>query len=254
MNPRLSIALCAMASLLALGSSAPAQTANPFNGSWKMDLSSQHYEGSTFSVAVTPSGYTVTLMGKAMPATVCDGKPHNGSGGITYACTLTSTGYHTTNTQGGKPVSAITTTVAGATMTRKVAFPGQPPSSITSTAKRLSGGPGLAGVWKTVSVRESMVDPMTIAIHGDSIDFKETDQPKPLTVKLDGSETTVPGLGGSVSIRLVDPHTLKVVYSSDHKVRRENTFALGLDGKTISETDFTPDPSASTMTVILHRM
>ncbi len=104
-----------------------------------------------------------------------------------------------------------------------------------------------------MAVRESMVDPLTVAIHGDSIDFKETDQPKPVTAKLDGSETKLPDIG-TVAIKLVDPHTLKVVYRIDGKIRRENTFALSPDGKTISETDFTPDPGASTQTMLLHRM
>lgn len=253
MNPRLSIALGAMASLLVLGSSALAQTSSPFNGSWKLDLAAIHYEGSSFSVAATASGFTVTRMGKASPAVVCDGQPHNGTSGITYACSKTSTGYHITNTQAGKPLSTVAITVEGSTMTRKQDFPGTPPSSITATSKRISGGPGASGVWKTVAIRESMTDPLTIAIHGDSIDFKETDQPKPTTAKLDGSETKLPNIG-TVAIRLADPHTLIVVYRMDGQIRRENTFALSLDGKTISETDFTPDPSPSTQTMLLHKM
>jgi hypothetical protein len=241
------------ATLLALGSSCFAQTANPFNASWKMDLASSQFEGSSFSVAVTPAGFTVTRMGKAAPAVVCDGKPHDGSNGVTYACTKTSTGYRITNTKAGKTINNVTITIAGSTMTRKQEFSGPPASWISSTAKRVSGGPGATGVWKTVAVRESMNDPLTIAIHGDSIDFKETDQPKPVTAKLDGSETKLPDIG-TIAVRLIDPHTLKVVYRMDGKIRRENTFALSLDGKTISETDFTPDPGASTQTMLLHRM
>lgn len=253
MNARFSITLGAMVSLLALGSSSLAQTASPWNGSWKMDLSTSHFEGASFSVAVNPGGFTVTRMGKASPPVVCDGKPHNGSDGVTYTCVKTTNGYRIANSRAGKAVGTATITVAGSTMTRKQDFPGTPPSWIISTAKRLSGGPGASGVWKTVAVRESMTDPLTIAVHGDSIDFKETDQPKPATVKLNGSETKLPDVG-TVSIRLVDPHTLKVVYRMNGEVRRENTFVLSLDGKTISETDFTPSPSPSTMTVLLHRM
>ncbi len=252
MNLRL--VLGATAALLALGSASLAQTASPWNGSWKMDLSTEHFEGSSFSVAVTPAGFTVTRLGKAAPAVVCDGKPHNGtSAGTTYVCAKAPAGYHFTYSRDGKTTGTATITVAGSTMTRKQDFSGPPPSSITSVSKRISGGPGSAGVWKTVAVRESMVDPLTVAIHGDSIDFKETDQPKPVTAKLDGSETKLPDIG-TVAIKLVDPHTLKVVYRTDGKIRRENTFVLSPDGKTISETDFTPDPGASTQTMLLHRM
>ncbi len=58
-----------------------------------------------------------------------------------------------------------------------------------------------------------------------------------------------------MSIKLADPHTLKVTYSDDKGVaRRNNTFTLSGDGKTITETDVTPEPSASTMTVVLKKM
>ena len=56
-------------------------------------------------------------------------------------------------------------------------------------------------------------------------------------------------------MKLADPHTLKVTYKDgDGKVRRENTFALGEDGTTITETDVTPAPSPSTLSVVLHKI
>ena len=58
-----------------------------------------------------------------------------------------------------------------------------------------------------------------------------------------------------MSVKLADPHTLKVTYKGDDgKVRRDNTFVLGNDGTTITETDVTPAPSPSTMSVVLHKM
>jgi hypothetical protein len=58
-----------------------------------------------------------------------------------------------------------------------------------------------------------------------------------------------------MAVKVLDPHTLKVYYSDDSgTLRRENTFVLSLDGKTISETDFTPAPGAAAMTLLLHKM
>jgi len=58
-----------------------------------------------------------------------------------------------------------------------------------------------------------------------------------------------------MSVKLVDAHTLKVTYKdSEGKVRRENTFALSQDGKTITETDVTPAPGPTTMSVALHKI
>ena len=125
---------------------------------------------------------------------------------------------------------------------------------MTMIANRVSGGPGMAGEWKETrfsSSQDSGV--LSIAVNGDSVDFKETDGPKPITCKLDGTDTKFPG-GGSMSVKLADPHTLKVTYKDeDGKVRRENTFALSEDGTTITETDVTPAPSPSTMSVVLRK-
>jgi hypothetical protein len=58
-----------------------------------------------------------------------------------------------------------------------------------------------------------------------------------------------------MSLKLADPHTLKVTYKDDKgTVRRENTFELSQDGKTITETDVTPAPSPSTMSETFRKM
>ena len=88
-------------------------------------------------------------------------------------------------------------------------------------------------------------------MHGDSVDFKETDNDKPITVKLDGTATMMGTRG--MAVKLADPHTLKVTYSNNGEVQRENTFVLSDDGKTIKETDVTPAPSPSTMTVMFNK-
>jgi hypothetical protein len=57
-----------------------------------------------------------------------------------------------------------------------------------------------------------------------------------------------------MAVKAIDPHTLKVFYAGDDgKVRRENTFVLSPDGKTISETDFTPAPGSAAMTLLFHK-
>jgi hypothetical protein len=57
-----------------------------------------------------------------------------------------------------------------------------------------------------------------------------------------------------MSVKLADPHTLKVTYKGDDgKVRRENTFVLSPDGHSITETDVTPAPAPSTMSLVFHK-
>jgi hypothetical protein len=252
----LCVGLCAAMSLLAV----PACMAqsNPWNGSWKLDPSTFKYEGATFSVTTDDAGFTVTRGGEAQPKVVCDGKEHKSTNDFMITCTKSADGYAITANKDGKPIrkTKISVSTDGKTRTSESEFfPAEgDPYTMTMVSERVSGGPGTAGEWKEVrfsSSQDSGV--LSIAVNDDSVDFKETDTPKPITCKLDGTETKFPG-GGSMSVKLADPHTLKVTYKDqDGKVRRENTFSLSEDGTTITETDVTPAPSQSTMSVVLRK-
>ena len=187
---------------------------------------------------------------------VCDGKPQKTPEGM-LTCTKSGTGYALDLTKDGKRVrkTMISVSADGKTRTSKnERFPSDgKPYTITMVSKRVSGGPGMAGEWKEVKFAESQdTGILTIKVTGDSVALKETDNDKPTVCKLDGTETKVGDLG-TMSVKLADSHTLKVTYSSDGKVRRENTFVLSADGKMITETDVTPAPSPSTMSVVLHK-
>jgi len=244
-------------SLVALSPLSIAQS-NPWNGSWKLDQSSLKYEGATFSVATDADGFTVTRGGQAQPKVVCDGKEQKSANDIMLACTKSETGYAITASKDGKPTRKTTISVSedGKTRTSESQFfpPDGDPYTMTMVSERVSGGPGAAGEWKEVKFSSSQDSGvLSIAVNGDSVDFKETDSPKPITCKLDGTDAKFPG-GGSMSVKLADPHTLKVTYKDQEgTVRRENTFVLSDDGTSITETDVTPAPSPSTMSVVLRK-
>jgi len=250
------ISVCALVSFVALALPGAAQQ-NPWNGSWKLDRSTLKYDGPTMSVAADNDGFTVTRDGKASPKVVCDGKPNAPENGVTTTCRKTGKGYELENTRDGKPVNKVKIDLSsdGKTITRTIDFtpPDGSPYTMTNTSKRISGGPGFSGTWKATSFTESQdTGVLTIEVKGDSIDFKETDIDKPITCKLDGTPTTVSGKQ-TMSVKQDGPRTLKVTYSNDGKVARENTFVLSSDGKSIKETDITPAPAPSTMTVMLRK-
>jgi hypothetical protein len=252
---RFCVSVLSLVCLVALDRSCVAQ-ANPWDGSWKADPSSLKYSGPTFSVATDADGFTTTRGGTANPKVVCDGKPQTTPDGMS-TCKKSGMRYTIEVTKDGKKVRTVTISVSadGKTRTSKnEIFPtDDKPFTTTVTSERVSGGPGMAGVWKEVKVVESQdTGILAIKVTGDSVSFKETDRDKPVICKLDGTETKVGDLG-SMSVKLADSHTLKVTYSSNGKVRRENTFVLSADGKMITETDVTPDPSPSTMTLMFHK-
>lgn len=254
---RLFASICALMCLGALNHACVAQ-ANPWDGAWKMDRSSIKYDGPTFTVATDADGYTITRGGVAGPKTVCDGKPHKTPDGM-MTCTKAGTGYDLVITKDGKTVRKANISLSAdgkKRIAKNERFPSDgKPFTMTMTSVRVSGGPGMNGVWKEVDVLESQdTGILRIKVMGDSISFQETDTPKPVVCKLDGTPTQVPDMG-SMSVKKVDAHTLKVTYSgTDGKVRRENTFAMSADGKSITETDITPAPSPSKMVGTLHKM
>jgi hypothetical protein len=230
---------------------------NPWNGSWKLDTSSVKYTGPTFSIITDADGYTLKMGSEAGTKTVCDGKPQSGPNGTMVTCTRTGSSFEVDTTRNGSPTRnmAMSVSVDGKSLTRtaKIFPPDDSPYTMTMTSTRVSGGPGVAGAWKQVDVSESQdAGLLTFAVSGDSIDFKETDRSKPTTCKLDGTELKTSDTT-SMAIKLVDPNTLKVTYTGDGKVRRENTFVLSSDGKTVTETDITPDPAPSTTSMLFHK-
>jgi hypothetical protein len=257
---RYGISVCALASFVALSLPCIAQDntqGNPWNGSWKIDRSTLKYDGPTASIATDADGYTVTRGGKASPKVTCDGKPNAPVNGTVTTCTKDGTGYALENTRDGKTTSKVKIEISpdGNKMTRTVDITppdGSSPYTMTLLSKKVSGGNGAPTVWKETSFTESQdTGVLTIQVNGDSVDFKETDNDKPLTCKLDGTPTKFGR--GTISVKQDGPRTLKVTYSQDGKVGRENTFVLSPDGKTVKETDITPAPSPSKMSVAFHK-
>ena len=253
---RLFMSVCALL-CCAAGALPCAGQSNPWNGTWKMDKSSIKYAGPTFSIAMDAEGYTLTRGGKTDPKRICDGRPHQAPDGTTTLCTRTGSGYEVETSKSGAATVKMTISLSndGNMMTRKalISPPGGDPFTITTTSKRVSGGPGVSGTWKEVHFDESSeTGLLTIAVAGDSVAFKETDAAKPTTCKLDGTEVKSGGTS-TMAVKMEGTHTLKVTYRSEGKIRRENTFELSPDGKTIKETDVTPEPSPSTTSMLFHK-
>jgi hypothetical protein len=253
---RSTMSVCSLVCFVVLNLPCVAQV-NPWNGSWKLDPASVKYVGPTYSVQTDAEGYTVTRQGKPDPKVICDGQPHAMQKGVTTVCTKAGSGYQVESNRNGKLASKVKIELAQdgntRTATARVFPEGAAPFTRTITSKRVSGGPGLSGVWKEVKVDEPDDQGLlTIEVKGDSVAFKETDVDKPITCKLDGTEMKT-SANSTMSVKQISPTTLKVTYRLDGEIRRENTFVLGANGKTITETDVTPSPSPSTTSMLLHK-
>jgi hypothetical protein len=256
---RIGMSVCVFACPFFVVLSCAAQ-ANPWNGSWKIDPSTIKFDGPTFNLTTDVQGYVITRAGKAGPKTICDGKPHKDStDGSMVTCSKAGSGYLVDVSQNGKRTDRISASLSadGKMMTRKnEVYPtdGTSPFTITTEAKRLSSGTGMNGQWKTVGFQESQDKGiLSIEVKGNTVGFKETDSDKPIMCKLDGTPVTFDGR--TMAVKTEGTHTLKVTYRSGKgELQRDNTFVLSPDGKTITETDVTPNPSSSTMSMKFHKM
>jgi hypothetical protein len=256
--------LCVSAAIIAAALSLPcvaqsAPSATAWNGSWKTDPASMHFDGTVYSITTDAKGFAIASGGKEFTKMECPGKPVTNPSGSMTTCVKAGSGFRVTTARDGKTLSVVSMAVApgGKKMMRvaKNTPPDDAPYTMTLTYDRVGSGSGMAGMWKETGFNESQdTGILGIEVTGDSVAFRETDSPKPMICKLDGTPT-VTGGKNTMSVTAIDPHTLKVKYmSGDGKVVRENTFALSLDGKTISETDFTADPTPSAETQLFHKM
>ena len=136
----------------------------------------------------------------------------NGFVRIMMTCTKNGTGYDLENTRDGKTVSKVKveTSPDGKKLTQTVNVmpPEGDPYTITVLSKKVSGGNGAPVVWKETSFTESQdTGILTIKVNGDSVDFKETDNDKPITLKLDGTPEKFGR--GTISIKQDGPRTLE---------------------------------------------
>ncbi len=254
---RIGRCVCAAVCCALMGPLAMAQD-SPWNGSWKADPATMKYEGPACSVVTDADGFTVTMGGVANPKIVCDAGPNKLPEGVVASCRTTDDGYEVNSSKAGKPTTHVKISMSadGSSLTRRtlVFIPEGGTYTVTTRAERVSGGPGMKGTWKTVSFVESQdTGVLTIKVDGDTVAFKETDTDQPIVCKLDG--TPVKTGTSTIAIKPDGAQTLKVTYAGeDGKVRRENTFVLSEDGTTVTETDVTPEPAASKMTLTLHKM
>ena len=247
------IKLGALLCLAAVNLCCSAQT-NLFHGSWKLDPASKKFDGTNFTMASDATSFTTTTAPNHPSKTVCDGQPRPDPSGTPATCRKSGSGY-TIDTDKPESHDTISLSPDGNTLTHHIEYVASDGKrgTIIQTSKRVSGGPGIDGEWHPIGF-DILPDPgiVTIAIDGDTVQFKESNQDKPTTYKLDQTEVSSPD-GSAGSAKLVDPHTFKMTYSRNGIMTQENTFVVSDDGKTLTETDISPEPNRSTFSAVYHK-
>ena len=226
---------------------------NPFVGTWKLNLSNSEFTGTTVTYLQTGPGemqataegqsYKFKMDGKEYPAlfgSVATWKQLDGS---TWEATY-KTNRTVTNTD------TIRVSPDGKTMT--VTSRGKKPSGESFednvTLERVSGGPGLAGKWKTTKVNISSPEVMEIAPYqGDGISFKIAAYNLILNAQFDGKSylatgPTVPA-GMLMSLKKTGARSFEMTGKMSGQTVYMESYSISVDGKSLTVVGMPPGTS-----------
>jgi hypothetical protein len=218
----------------------------PYAGKWKLNVAKSDFGETTVSFEQTASGeMRFTAAGQSYTFHV-DGKDYPALFGRTAAWKqIDANTWESATKQDGTLISTETTKLSadGKTMTVNVKGPKPAGGTFDQTIvyERVSGGPGLAGKWKTKNVETSAPTVLELTPSGSdglriSIpDFKITSD-----VKFDGKDYPAvgPGVpqGLTLAIQKTGPRSFDMTEKLNGKPIYKLSFTVSADGNTLTET------------------
>ena len=216
---------------------------SPFVGKWKINPAKSQLAGTTMTYEKLPSGeMQFTGEGQSYKFKI-DGKDYPSIWGSTAAWKqIDSSSWETVGKMPGMVITQTTKLSAdGKTMT--VSARGKKPNGETmeenSTWQRVSGGPGLAGTWKSSKVQVSSENWEFSANGDDGLSIKISDYNAECGVKFDGKgyPCTGPTMPRNflMSVKKAGPRSLEFTETMDGKVVYHDVFTVSVDGKTMTD-------------------
>jgi hypothetical protein len=217
----------------------------PYAGKWKLNPAQSDIAGPTVTYVKLAAGdwqasadgmsYKFKLDGKEYPDGLGDTATWKGVDASTW---------QTTWKMNGK-VLATDTLRLGAdgilTVNSKGTKPNGEPIDDTTTYQRVSGGPGLAGKWKTKGMQSA--SPLVIALDaspGNGLSFKEPAMSLTCDGKLDGKDYPCSGAtissGWAVAMTKTGARSLSILVKKDGKPFYKFDYLVAADNKTMTET------------------
>jgi hypothetical protein len=224
---------------------------SPFAGKWKLNPSKSQFAGITTTYEKLPSGeMRMTSEGQSYTFRV-DGKEYPAIFGSTVIWKqVDANTWETINkTPGMQTIDTTRISADGKTMT--VTSKGKKPNGedfvMTSTSGRVSGGPGLAGQWKSTEVKTA-TEMWDIKPNGDDgLTMTLVDYNAVCAMKFDGKDDPATGptvpKNFTLAIKKTSPRSLDMTEKMDGKVVYNDTFTVSADGKTLTDEAGAPGSS-----------
>lgn len=247
--------------VLAAASGAAQAADSPFAGTWKMDVAKSHLVGDTVTYAKTATGFE-SSGGSITYKFAIDGKDYPMLAGRTAAWSQTTDGgWDVVYKANGKVMTKLHRAISadGKQMLSTYAEPRPDGSTVTEKDlyERVSGTSGLTGKWKNVKV-DAVGDSMTIAVPTpgafkiDNATYKQV-----VSRKTDGSSATVTGPtippGATATLKAAGPGKWDYAYLLKAKVFGQGVMAVSADGKTLTDTSWSPGKKAEKSVLVYAR-
>jgi hypothetical protein len=217
----------------------------PYAGAWRLNLAKSDFGEITVTYAQTASGQMqFTAMGQSYTFQI-DGKDYPSLFGGTSAWKqIDATTWETALEQNGKLISTVTTTLSadGKTLTVNEKGPKQTGGTFdrTTVYARVSGGPGLLGIWKTKNPPRMPRIVELVASGADALTIRFPDDLESCEAKFDGKDYPVTGPvaqpGFTLAIQKTSPRSFDVTGKQHGKPILKVSFTVSDNGKTLTQT------------------
>lgn len=234
-----------IAGLFLLAASALAAADAPYMGKWKLNPVKSDFGATTITFTDDGHRFEFSADGLSYKFKI-DGKDYMALMGTTAAWKEIKPNdtWETTNKLAGRLVSTDTVKVSADGKTLTIESKGTKPNGEkvddVTVYERVSGGPGLAGKWKTKNVKITSPSVLEFAPNGaDGITMTLTDIKAVCNAKFDGND--YPATGPTVppkltmSFKQAGPRAFETTTKVDGKPLFVSTSTVSEDGKTLTE-------------------
>jgi hypothetical protein len=246
---------------MVLAASTPYTRADsPWNGTWKLDRAKSHLTGQTITLSRTDNGRWRYNDGTISYEFALDGKPVSTFGDGTMAAT--ADGDHALNlvfkSKGSESSAHLVLSPDGKTVTDHTTGtrPDGSRTEETGAMERVGQGSGFAGTWKSTKTESSSGESFVLAISGDRIKWDWPTYKRMVEGKMDGSGIPLTGAaatpGMTFEVRKVTATKLTFSVKSAGKTLDEGILELSADGRTLTDTEWTPaKPTEKTIAIYM---
>jgi hypothetical protein len=223
-----------------------AATEAPYAGKWKMNVAKSDFGDTTLTYDQMSGGEMKATMDGQSYTFKTDGKNNMTPWGTTVAWkAVDSNTWETIEKTGGKVASTSTFKLSpdGKALTidaKRVKADGGTSNDFL-TLQRVSGGPGLAGKWKTKNLKTSSPETLSLTQKGsDGLTISLGNEGAMCDAKFDGKDHSATGpvwpAGWTCAIAKSGPRSFDLTWKKDGKDMYKSTLAVSADGNTLTET------------------